>query len=142
MSGSGGRATTCYMTHRGVAYELWTAVEDERLRRGWTKTELAERVGLPRTTLNNLEVSPKPPLPRTVHAIADALGWRREDAEVWAGLRRRRPRKDGISVREAVMRDPIYTESQRQTMLELLDLFERANRQAGIGIVDEERRAS
>ncbi|MEO3929285.1 helix-turn-helix transcriptional regulator [Micromonosporaceae bacterium B7E4] len=118
------------MTQRGVAYQLWEAVEHERLTRGWTKTQLAEHVGLPRTTLNNLEASPKPPLPRTVHAIADALGFKREEAETWAGLRRRSAGEGDISAREAVLRDPNYTDAQRQTMLELMDLFARANDQA------------
>ena len=116
------------MTQRGVAYQLWAAVEDERLSRGWTKTRLAEHIGLPRNTLNNLQDSPKPPLPRTVHTIADALGLDRTEAETLAGLRPG-PRADSdISARDAVRRDPVYTDAQRRTMLDLMDLFEQANR--------------
>lgn len=130
MSGSPGRATTCYMTQRGVAYQLWAAVEDERLNRGWPKTRMAEHIGLPRNTINRLEDSSEPPQPRTVHKIADALGIDRVEAERKAGLRPG-PRKDSdISARDAVRRDPVYTDAQRKTMLDLMDLFEQANSQA------------
>jgi DNA-binding XRE family transcriptional regulator len=88
---------------------------------------MAEHIGLPRNTLNNLEDSPKPPLPRTVHTIADALRIDRIKAERLAGLRPTPAAEGDVSAREAVRRDPIYTEKQRETMLELMDIFEQTN---------------
>lgn len=126
------RATTCYMAKRGVAYQLWLAIEDERLNRGWTKLRMAELIGLPRTTIDRLASSPNQPRAVTVHVIADALGIPRRKAETLAGLREPSPGDPGeVSVRDAIMRDPIYTDRQRQAMLDLVDIFEQANAEQG-----------
>jgi transcriptional regulator with XRE-family HTH domain len=114
------------MTRRGVAYRLWQAVEDYRLNRSWTKVRMAEHLGLPRNTIDRLETSPRPPQVATVHTIADAIGVDRRDAEIKGGLRA--PAPDGaVSVREAILADPHYTEQQRATMLALVDLIEQSN---------------
>lgn len=102
---------------------------------------MAEYIGLPRNTINNLQDSPRPPLVRTVHTVADAMGWKRQDAERLAGLRPPEAGEPGaVSARDAILRDPNYTEEQRQAMLQLVDIFARANQAAaGHG---EEREAS
>lgn len=139
------RATTCYVTDRGLAYHLWAAVEDERLTRGWTGVEMAKHLGLPRNTIGRLKTSPNKPEVPTVHKIADglrALGVDidRRQAERLAGLRPPEAGEPGaVSVREAILRDPIYTDEQRQAMLQLVDIFASANRVAGR---DQEREAS
>lgn len=117
------------MTDRGVAYQLWAAVEDERLTRGWTGVHMAEVLGIARNTLANLRTSRRKPEVATVHKIADALGFERVRAERLAGLRPLAPGDPGaVSVRDAIQRDQNYTDKQRQQMLDLLDLFEQVNR--------------
>lgn len=77
-----------HMTERGVAYPLWEAIEAERVARGWTKTELAERLGMnrSRSTIDRLATGRRPPLPKTVRKIADVLGMDRTQAAMLAGL--------------------------------------------------------
>jgi transcriptional regulator with XRE-family HTH domain len=104
----------------GVAYPFWRRIEDKRLERGWTKTELADRSGLPRSTYNDLQNTSRAPLPRIVHAYADAVGVPREEAEQLAGLR---PRTAGhsVDVRDAIASDDVLTDSNKRTMIELYE---------------------
>ncbi|TDB81444.1 XRE family transcriptional regulator [Micromonospora fluostatini] len=111
-----------------MAYQLWAAVEDERLKRGWTAVRMAEHLGLPRNTISRLKTSPRPPHVGTVHTIADSLGIDREEAEEMAGLRPPTSARTGaVSVREAIQRDWFYTEEQRRAMLAIVDAFDRDN---------------
>lgn len=117
------------MTKQAVAYQLWAAVEDERLNRGWTAVRMAEHIGLPRNTISRLQTSPRKPQVPTVHRIADALGIDRTEAEEMAGLRPPTSERTGaVSIREVIQRDRIYTDEQRQAMLQLIDIFDEANR--------------
>lgn len=89
MSGPYFGATTCYMAQaggRGVAYEFWRRVEAERASRGWTKSELAQRTGVPISTLNRLRDSARAPYARTVNTVAKALGIDQVDAAKLAGI--------------------------------------------------------
>lgn len=98
---------------------------------------MAEALGLPRNTINRLKTSPRKPQTGTVHAIADALhklgvDIDRKRAEQLAGLRPAAPGEQGAaSVRNAIMHDPLYTEEQRQAMLQLVAIFEQANQGRG-----------
>ena len=122
------------MTDRGVAYDFWLRVRNEQAARGWTDVELQERSGIPRGTVDRLAKGKRPPLARVVNSLADALGIDRTEAYRLAG---RVPAADeaeaeqpasAVSVREAIQTDPIYTDEQRQAMLQLVDIFEQANR--------------
>src|SRR4051794_31731589 len=118
----------------GVAYSLWRRIEDKRLELSWTKTQLSEAAGLPRSTFNDLERTTRPPQPRIVHAYADAVGLDRVEAERLAGLR---PIDNGagagVSVREAIQRSDTLTPDNKRTLLSVLDALEAANRAAGPG---------
>lgn len=127
------------MTDRGVAYDFWLRVRSEQAARGWTDVELQDRSGIPRGTVDRLAKGKRPPLARVVNSLADALGVDRDEAYRLAG---RMPAAEDaeagtdearVSVREAVLVDPVYTEEQRQAMLQLLDIFEQANQGGGEG---------
>jgi transcriptional regulator with XRE-family HTH domain len=104
----------------GVAYPLWQRLEAERVSKGWTKMKLAEESGLPRTTYNDLQKTSRPPLPRIVHAFADALGIDRVEAEQLAGLRPKSIAQVG-GVREAIQADETLTPRGKRV---LHDLYE------------------
>ena len=137
----------CYnlhMTEQPAAYHLWALIENERVTRGWGVVRMADELGTPRNTINRLKTSPRKADPKTIHKIADGLarigvevdGHRitREDAERMAGLRPPAPGEPGsVSVRDAILADPTYTEQQRQTMLQLVDLIEQSNQAGGNG---------
>lgn len=110
----------------GVALPLWRRIEDERLSRGWTKTQLAEVSGLPRSTYNDLQNTSRAPLPRIVHAFADAVGLDRTEAEQLAGLR---PKNAGqtASVRDAIQASEVLTDSNKRTMIALYEQLSEAN---------------
>lgn len=110
----------------GVAFPFWQRCEDARLKRGWTKSRLADEAALPRSTYNELPNTSRAPLPRIVHAYADALGINRVEAEQLAGLR---PKGAGqtASVRDAILASEILTESNKRTMLELYDQLAAGN---------------
>lgn len=115
---------------RGVAYALWRRVEDERVAQAMSKSRLAEAAGLPRSTIDNLETSTRPPQPRIVHALADALGIPRGAAEELAGLRRAQ-RPGGATdsrVRAAIEASDTYDERQKEVLLNLIDVLDEANR--------------
>ncbi|XTZ18152.1 hypothetical protein ACQSSU_12660 [Micromonospora echinospora] len=118
-----------------MAYQLWAAIENERLNRGWTAVRMAEAIGLPRNTISRLKDSSRPAQVTTVHKVADWLAGQgldidRERAEELAGLRPASP-ATGISAREAIERDPMFTPEQRRTMLDLYDMLTQINRPGG-----------
>lgn len=130
----------CYnlhMTDRGVAYDFWLRVRAEQASRGWTDEELQAQSGIPRGTVARLASGKRRPMARTVNALAQALDIDHTEAHELAGRLPRsarpedaeavEPEPPSTSAREAILRDPIYTEQQRQAMLELLDIFEQAN---------------
>lgn len=135
------RATTCYMTdrsERGPAYAFWLRVKTEQTTRGWTDSELYRRSGVSRRTIRELETRTRTEA-GTVNALADALDIPRDEAHRLAGLlpadeqiaATDAPAESSpqvVSAREAILRDPIYSDQQRRAMLELLDIFEQANR--------------
>ncbi len=115
----------------GVAYRLWRRLEDQRVSLGWTKTRLAQVVGLPRSTYNDLATGLRPPLPRTVHAYADALKVDRVEAEQLAGLRPAPPAPQSgnrVSVRQAIAESVVFSPEQKAALLATIDAFEAANR--------------
>lgn len=64
------------VTRKIVAREesLGAAVRRERLDRGWTQTEMAERAGIGQPTLSNIENGRKRPYRETLAAIEAAFG--------------------------------------------------------------------
>lgn len=138
MSGLGQRATTCYMADgsgRGPAYNFWVRVKTEQAKRGWSDSELSRRTGVSRNTIKGLRARSRQSA-ETVNSVADALDIPRDEAYRLAGLipsddqpaAEPAPESRVISAREAILLDPIYTPSQRRTMIELLDMFEQLNR--------------
>ncbi|SCF00384.1 Transcriptional regulator, contains XRE-family HTH domain [Micromonospora haikouensis] len=132
---------SCYNMHvtrgpeRGVAYDLWWRVRHEQGTRGWTDEELRARTGVARTTVDRLRGGKRPPTARVVNALADALDIDLTEAHRLAGRAPAPPAAsiDGegaprVSAREAILRDPAYTDQQRRAIMELLDIFEQANR--------------
>jgi transcriptional regulator with XRE-family HTH domain len=118
-------------SERGVAYHFWVRVKAEQAARGWTDSELNRRSGIARNTITGLETRKRVEA-ATINALADALDIPRAEAHQLAGLvpggdRPGRP----VTVREAILADPTYTEEQRKTMLGLVELIEQANRAAG-----------
>lgn len=129
MSGSARRATTCYMTdrsERGPAYDFWVRVKAEQASLGWSDSELFRRSGVTRNTIAGLGTRKRVEA-ATINALADALDIPRDEAHKLAGLVPEDRPARASRVREAVLTDPIYTEDQRQAMLQLLDIFEQAN---------------
>ncbi|SCF26972.1 Helix-turn-helix domain-containing protein [Micromonospora carbonacea] len=132
---------SCYNMHvtqgpeRGVAYDFWWRVRTEQGARGWTDEELRARTGVARTTVDRLQAGRRPPTARVVNALAEALDIDLTEAHRLAGRTPAPPvactDEDGgsrVSAREAVRRDPAFTDQQRRTLLDLLDIFEQANR--------------
>lgn len=129
---------TCYNLHmsetRGVAYAFWLRVRAEQAARSWTDDELRARSGVARTTIDRLARGRRPPLSRVVNALAATLDIDQTEAHRLAGLlpadelpAEVEPRP--ISAREAIERDATFTEDQRRTLLQVLDLIEAANSQ-------------
>jgi len=132
---------SCYNMHvtqgpeRGVAYDFWWRVRTEQDARGWTDDELRARSGIARTTVDRLQAGKRPPTARVVNALAGALDIDLTEAHRLAGRTPAPPATESgeeddprVSAREAILRDRIYTDQQRKTMLELLDIFDEANR--------------
>jgi transcriptional regulator with XRE-family HTH domain len=71
---------------RGIAYPLWERVETARALKGWSSVRLHRETGVSRSTVAKLATQPKPPLPSTVCALADALGIPREEALKLSGF--------------------------------------------------------
>lgn len=111
---------------RGVAHDFWLLIERARVERGLTKLELSEAAGIPRPTIDNLRTSTRPPQPRIVHALADAVDVDRTEAAQLAGLLPRTS-TDGISVRDAILASPSYTAAQKDALLAMVDVLDEAN---------------
>lgn len=81
-------ATTCYMAQqpRGVAYDFWLRLENERVANNWAQVELARRAGVPTSTINRLRNSARPPYASTVNSLAEAAGIDLKEAHRLAGL--------------------------------------------------------
>lgn len=76
--------------HRDApARPLYDYVEGLRIRRGWTKTQLARAAKTDRGTIDKWANQPRSPLPQTVKAVAEALGIDQEEALQLAGILRR-----------------------------------------------------
>jgi transcriptional regulator with XRE-family HTH domain len=120
-------------SERGVAYNFWLRVRTEQAERGWNDLELQSQSGIPRGTVDRLKKGKRPPQPRVVNALADALGIDRGEAHRLARLLPGSAQPGEVSVREAIMRDSTYTPKQRETMLQVVDLIEQANRAANPG---------
>ncbi|MBG0830554.1 helix-turn-helix transcriptional regulator [Planomonospora sp. ID67723] len=65
---------------------LWDRAEQERVRRGWTQEELADRAGISRVTFMRLKTQATSPRATTVNKLADAIGVSHEEAAELAGL--------------------------------------------------------
>jgi transcriptional regulator with XRE-family HTH domain len=76
---------------RGVAYPLWERVEEERVLRGWSATQLAHKAEVARSTIHRWQTQPVPPQPGSVNAVADVLGIDRMEALQLAGILTRGP---------------------------------------------------
>jgi transcriptional regulator with XRE-family HTH domain len=68
------------------ALPLWNCVEGIRIREGWSKVQLARRLGMDRGTISNWQTQPLPPLASTVKTVAERLGIDHEDALRLAGV--------------------------------------------------------
>lgn len=115
---------------RGVAYDFWVRVQTEQARRGWNDSELHARSGIPRTTVDRLKKGKRAPQPNTVNSLAKALGIDLDEAHQLSGLVPRPPTEPDpgqprVSVREAIMTEPAYSDDDRETLLRLLDIIER-----------------
>jgi len=71
---------------RGIALPLHRRVKQEIALLGWTNTELHARSGVSRSTVEKWATQQQPPQPRTVNAVADALGIPRAEALRLAGI--------------------------------------------------------
>lgn len=113
-----------------MAYRLWRRLEDKRVSLGWTKTQLADTTGLPRSTYNDLASGQRKPLPRIVHTYADALKVDRTEAEELAGLRAAAAGlpEGRTSVRQAIADSDIFSDAQKAALFATIDAFEAANR--------------
>lgn len=103
----------------------------EQATRGWSDSELHRRSGVSRNTIKGLGSRKRVETP-TITALADALDIPRAEAYELAGIvPPEKPDTDttAADAREAILRDPIYSDEQREAMLRLHDLFARTNRQ-------------
>jgi transcriptional regulator with XRE-family HTH domain len=83
------RTTTGYnqnVTDEPPALPLYRRITAELRAKGMTKTQLHQRSGVARSTIEDWKTQPRPPLPSTVNAIADALAIDRTEAQRLAGL--------------------------------------------------------
>lgn len=77
------------MTARGTtppALPWWERLEAIRLERGWSRTQLAKKAGVARSTVDGWKTNPRPPFVTTIAEVADRLGVDRQDAFRLAGL--------------------------------------------------------
>lgn len=71
---------------RGSGYDFWLRVLQECATRGWSRSELARRAGVNRSTIARLGSSTDRPYAPTVRALARALDIDPVEAAVLAGL--------------------------------------------------------
>jgi transcriptional regulator with XRE-family HTH domain len=123
------------MAHRrnGVAYAFYERIETERVRRNWTKVVLAQRSGLSRSTIDNLQWATRAPQARIVHALADVLELDWDEAERLAGLRPEEPADGDENIRQAIRNSPVYTDKQKTMLLDMVDYFDSTNATRPIG---------
>lgn len=113
---------------RGVAYDFWVRVKTEQASRGWTDSELHRRSGISRNTIAGLKTRTRVEA-GTINALAAALDIPQRDAHQLAGLVPAAEQPSQASAaREAILNDPLYNDEQRAAMLQLLDIFDKANR--------------
>lgn len=114
---------------RGVAYNFWVRVKTEQASRGWTDSELHRRSGISRNTIAGLKTRTRVEA-GTINALAAALEIPQTEAHQLAGLVPADDEQPGpaSAAREAILNDPLYNDEQRQAMLQLLDIFDKANR--------------
>lgn len=62
------------MSDQPPAVPLHQRAEHERAQRGWTKQDLARHAGIGRVTYDRLATELRPPIPRTVQKLCQALG--------------------------------------------------------------------
>jgi len=113
----------------GIAHPLHIRIARELAARGMGKAELAKIAKVSRNTLDQLAWIVNPPHPTTVAAIADALDIDREEAAELAGLVPTTPDDASAPVREAIASNPVFTDAQRRTLLQMVEIIDAANRQ-------------
>lgn len=113
-----------------MAYPFWVRVNARMVELGLLQTEFAERSGIPSQTMNRLKTLRRKPRVGTVHALADAAGIPRDEAEQLAGLVPTPATGGSADVRAAVIASAAYTEDQRVMLLQLIDLLDRVNGQS------------
>lgn len=115
---------------RGVAYAFWLRLDQARVDQHKTQRDLVIATGIPASTINNLQWSTRPPQPRIVFALADALGIPHDEAKRLAGLAPPEASVDLPDVREAIRNDVrrgIFTEEQGRVLLDLVAAMDAAN---------------
>jgi transcriptional regulator with XRE-family HTH domain len=68
------------------ARPLWERVEALRTQNGWTRTQLAQRAGVARTTIDKWKTQPRAPLASTIKDVATALGLDLDETLRLAGI--------------------------------------------------------
>lgn len=114
----------------GVGYNFARRVHTERLRRGWSKTELHLKSGVSRSTLDNLGYGSLPPFVATVDALADTLGIPRDEAYQLAGLELPQwdpPTDASAPVRAAIEASATFTADQKAMLLAMVRTLDEAN---------------
>jgi transcriptional regulator with XRE-family HTH domain len=114
---------------RGVAYSFWVLIEETRARRGLSKRALAQASGIPASTMDNLATSTRPPLPRVVNALIDALGLDRDEAYRLAGTTPQPDEPDGgpetlEDLCDRVRRNPRLSDARKKMILSLIEAQE------------------
>lgn len=110
---------------QGAAHAFWRRLEKKRIALEWTKSRLSQETikhtadghPIPRTTIDRLRTQTRPPHPRIVNALADAVGLDRDEAAVLAGLIPPAPPPEP---------EPLFTEAQKRAVLAAMDAANRA----------------
>lgn len=71
---------------RPPARSLYDRVEEIRMREGWSKIQLARRLGLDRGTIEKWKTQPRVPLASTVRDVSERLGIPLDEALALAGV--------------------------------------------------------
>lgn len=71
---------------RPPARPLYDRVEEIRVREGWSKIQLARRLGLDRGTIDKWKTQPRSPLASTVKDVSERLGIPLDEALALAGV--------------------------------------------------------
>lgn len=114
----------------GIAYPLWRAVEDQRLRLGLSKADVARRAKLRPQTVEALRTSTRIPQPRIIDALARAVAI---DPEMARRLAQGEYPPGGIasvatgSVRDRIATAPELSPAQRRVLLAVFDELSAAN---------------